>query len=225
MDKPLYIQIRDLILESIDGKPANTPIASEREISAQYNASRMTVRKAVESLVEDGYLYRDKNKGTFVADSKLHKKSSTAVIYDESKADDLNYKILYFDIKQRSDEDVQKNLEIPFGESILRVVRLVQKEEVAISVEEIYVARKNITDDDLGNLKVFLELTKYIEQGSMSQVFIPMIVPVQYAQLLHIKINTPIIRIDNLIHKMNGQPFIFIKSFNNPSKNKIEITL
>lgn len=225
MEKPLYMQIKDLILESIDGQPANTPIPSEREISSYYNASRMTVRKAIESLVEEGYLYRDKNKGTFVSDSKLHKKSSTAVLYDDAKSEDITYKILYFDIKQRSDEDVQKNLEIPFEESILRVVRLVLKDNAAISVEEIYVARKNISDDDLGNLKEFLNLNKYIEQGSMSQVFIPMIVPVQYAKLLHIKINTPIIRIDNLIHKLSGQPFIFIKSFNNPSKNKIEITL
>lgn len=224
MDKPLYLQIKENILESIADKEANSPIASEREIAITYNASRMTVRKAVESLVEDGYLYRDKNKGTFVADEKMRKKISP-VLLDEAQEEDTHYKILYFDIKERSDEDVQEYLEISFGEYILRVVRLIERKDGPVCIEEIYIARKNISDDELGNLKSFLDLDKYISEGSMNQMFIPMMVPTQYAQLLHLKINTPIIRVDNVINKKNGKPFIFIKSFYNPNKKKIEITL
>lgn len=223
MKKPLYQQIKENILKLIEGKSANTPIPSERELGLAYEASRMTVRKAVQALVEDGYLYRDKNKGTFIADKKLRKKSS-AILLDEDANVDSTYKILYFDIKARSEADVQEHLETDFKEYVLRVVRVVEINKKPICIEEIYSAMKNISDDDLGNLKRFLNLNKYIEEGGINQTFVPILVPTQYAVLLHLKMNTPIIRVDNLISKKNGKPFIFVKSFYNPNHKKINIT-
>lgn len=226
MEKPKYLQIKDNIKDSIEGQTPNTPILSEREIANQYNASRMTVRRAIEELVEDGYLYRDKNKGTFVADEKMRKKNNP-VILDEAQEEDTTYKILYFDMYYdvKSEKDIFDNLEIEPGELFLRVVRLMLKRQSPICIEEIYIARRNLSDDDIGNLKEFLNFDKYIADGSMSQVFVPMIIPIKYAALLKLKQNTPIIRIDNLISRKNGQPFIFIKSYYNPEKKKIEITL
>ncbi|NCC55724.1 MAG: UTRA domain-containing protein, partial [Erysipelotrichia bacterium] len=168
----------------------------------------------------------DKNKGTFVADEKMRKKIQP-VILEEEQEENTTYKILYFDMYYdvKSEKDVFDNLEIEPGELFLRVVRLVMKKEAPICIEEIYIARKNLSDDDIGNLKEFLNFDKYISEGSMSQVFVPMMIPTKYAALLKIKLNTPIIRVDNLISRKNGQPFIFIKSYYNPEKKKIEITL
>lgn len=228
MDKPKYLQIKDHVLELIDGQSPNTPIPSEREIAMECDASRMTVRRAIEALVEDGYLYRDKNKGTFVADEKLRKKTNPIILEDNNE-EETQYKILffdmYFDIESRKDEGIFENLEMEPGDLFLRVVRLLQKKDVPICIEEIYIARRDVTDENLGNLKDFLNLDKYIAEGSTSQVFVPMIVPTQYANLMHLKLNTPIIRVDNLITKRNGRPFMFIKSFYNPDKKKIKITI
>lgn len=226
MEKPKYLQIKDNIMDSIVGQAPNTPIPSEREIAVQYDASRMTVRRAIEELVEDGYLYRDKNKGTFIADEKMRRKINP-VILEEALEDDVAHKILFFDMYYdvESEKDVFDNLEIEPGELFLRVVRLVMKRNVPFCIEEIYIARRNLSDDDIGNLKEFLNFDKYIDEGSMSQVFVPMMIPTKYAALLKMKQNTPIIRIDNLICRKNGQPFIFIKSYYNPEKKKIEITL
>lgn len=226
MEKPKYLQIKDNIKDSIEGQTPNTPIPSEREIAVQYDASRMTVRRAIEELVEDGYLYRDKNKGTFVADEKMRRKINP-VILEEAEQEDTSHKILYFDMYYdvKGEKDIFDNLEIEPEELFLRVVRLVLRKQSPICIEEIYIARKNLSDDDIGNLKEFLNFDKYIAEGSMSQVFIPMMIPTKYAALLHVKLNTPIIRVDNLISRKNGQPFIFIKSYYNPDKKKIEITL
>lgn len=223
MAKSLYLQIKEMLLENIKDKPANTPISSEREIALNYNASRMTVRKAVEELVEDGYLYRDKNKGTFVADVKMRKRATNVLLAEAE--DNIHYKMLYFDLKQRSDEDILKYLRTPYGEYVLRVVRVAEQEDEPVSIEEIYVARKNISDSELGNLKQFLDLDKYIKAGGMNQTFVPTLIPTQYASLLHLKMNTPIIRVDSIIHKINGKPYIFVRSYYNPNKKKIEITL
>ena len=226
MEKPKYLMIKDNIKDFIDGQSPNTPIPSEREIANTYNASRMTVRRAIEELVEDGYLYREKNVGTFVADVKMRRKVHSALLEDALK-ENTNYKILYFnmyfDIK--GENDITENLESEPGELFLRIVRLVLDKETPICIEEIYISRKELPNDDISDLNHFLNFDKYIEEGSMSQVFVPMMIPTQYAKLLNMKINTPIIRIDHLISKKNGIPFVFVRSYYNPDKKKIAITM
>ena len=46
--------------------PADEPIPSERELMEMYQVSRITVRKAVDELVNEGYLYKIQGKGTYV---------------------------------------------------------------------------------------------------------------------------------------------------------------
>lgn len=70
---PLYYQLEEEIKEAIQ-KLELAPgemIPSEKEYTEKYEISRMTVRQAISNLVNDGYLYRQRGKGTFVAQQKL----------------------------------------------------------------------------------------------------------------------------------------------------------
>jgi len=65
---PLYRQIREEILEKISqGKwLPDTAIPTEAELTKQYGVAIGTIRKAVDTLVNDGLLYRSQGRGTFV---------------------------------------------------------------------------------------------------------------------------------------------------------------
>ena len=65
---PLYIQLKNLIIQRIkDGEYLpGEKIPSEREMSSLYHINRMTVKHAVNALIDEGYLFRIKNNGTFV---------------------------------------------------------------------------------------------------------------------------------------------------------------
>ena len=69
--EPLYYQIREHIREKInDGEyPPNSMIPSEAELCEIYQVSRVTVRRAILDLVQEGLLTRGKGKGTFVSES------------------------------------------------------------------------------------------------------------------------------------------------------------
>lgn len=69
---PLYYQLKKDIMRLIDeGKlKRGDKIPSERKLCAYHNVSRMTVNKAIEKLVQEGYLYREQGKGTFVAEQE-----------------------------------------------------------------------------------------------------------------------------------------------------------
>ena len=70
---PLYYQLKEMIVEEIrSGKyPVDSLIPTEKDISEQFHISRTTVRQAITELVQEGWLYRIKSKGTFIARQKI----------------------------------------------------------------------------------------------------------------------------------------------------------
>lgn len=67
-----YIAIYDYLAERIGRDlSAGDKIPSERELCERFSVSRMTVRQAVDALVNEGLLVRQQGKGTFVAHQKL----------------------------------------------------------------------------------------------------------------------------------------------------------
>ena len=67
---PMYQKIKEHILEKIalgEWKPQQK-IPSENEIATALQISRMTVNRAFKELTEEGYLFREKGAGTFVAE-------------------------------------------------------------------------------------------------------------------------------------------------------------
>lgn len=68
IEKPKYQKLKEYIIDTIKQeklKP-NDKIYSENELSSKFNISRHTVRQAIGELVNEGWLYRIKGKGTFV---------------------------------------------------------------------------------------------------------------------------------------------------------------
>lgn len=70
---PLYYTIIEYIVKKIEEKELrpDDPIPSEREMMEKFNVSRTTVRKAIDVLVSNGYIYKVQGKGTFVQSKKI----------------------------------------------------------------------------------------------------------------------------------------------------------
>lgn len=65
---PKYYLLKKEILNKIETGEyqEGSMIESERELMECYQFSRITVRKAIDELVNEGYLYRIQGKGTYV---------------------------------------------------------------------------------------------------------------------------------------------------------------
>jgi len=65
---PKYYLLKQDIIQKIEKDELNDDqmIPSERELIEQHGISRITVRKAIDELVNEGYLYRIQGKGTYV---------------------------------------------------------------------------------------------------------------------------------------------------------------
>ena len=75
---PIYLQIEQLLTEKItNGELApGDVLPSEPEMTELYGVSRMTIRKAVDYLVRQGVVERQRGRGTFVSQSKMDFKMS-----------------------------------------------------------------------------------------------------------------------------------------------------
>lgn len=70
---PLYKQLKDNLFKGIKSGayPADSRIPSEPALCERYGVSRVTVRRALKELTDEGLLVRRQGKGTFVAAAKL----------------------------------------------------------------------------------------------------------------------------------------------------------
>jgi GntR family transcriptional regulator len=67
--QPLYQQLQRAIREAIDNRllSPDDALPAERQIASELSVSRITVRKAIDGLVEEGLLVRRQGSGNFVA--------------------------------------------------------------------------------------------------------------------------------------------------------------
>lgn len=125
---PLYFQLKELIIEEIkSGKyEVDSVIPTEKEISDRFGISRTTVRQAVMELVSEGWLYRVKSKGTFIARRKIKQDFLETL---ETFSDQMNRigmkpgtEVLAFKTV-RASEDTSEHLLIKKGDPVFYLFR------------------------------------------------------------------------------------------------------
>ena len=82
---PLYLQLQRLLREVIDTQAVRPEEAlpTERELAEEFEVSRITVRKAIDGLVEDGLVSRRRGAGTFVMAPRVEKSFSKLTSFSE----------------------------------------------------------------------------------------------------------------------------------------------
>src|SRR3954452_5373144 len=82
--QPLYQQLQRAIREAIENQSLapEDALPAERQIAAELAISRITVRKALDGLVEEGLLVRRQGSGNFVA-SRIEKNFAKLTSFSE----------------------------------------------------------------------------------------------------------------------------------------------
>ncbi|MCL2559098.1 MAG: GntR family transcriptional regulator [Turicibacter sp.] len=129
MSAPLHRKIEQDIREKIKTGvyPQNETIPTEMELSEIYDVSRPTVRQAVQSLVNEGYLEKRRKRGTIVKKAKIEQEFTR---YIESFDSEIYRKgmfpktrVLTF-TKTEATEEVAENLELNLGDPVFKLTRL-----------------------------------------------------------------------------------------------------
>ena len=78
---PKYVLVQEKIRHAIEHRKIVDRLPGERALAKEYGYSYMTIRRAVENLVAEGWLYKIPMKGTFVADRTNSRKKTNIIGY------------------------------------------------------------------------------------------------------------------------------------------------
>ncbi len=81
---PLYKQVKQKMIKEINQyMKAGDLIPTESELEEKFNVSRITVRKAIDELVEEGYVEKIQGRGTFVLSTKIVQDANSITSWTE----------------------------------------------------------------------------------------------------------------------------------------------
>ena len=127
---PLYAQIVEQLQKDIDnGVFSETGrLPTESELSEQYNVSRITIRRAVNELVQKGLVEKKQGKGTFICTPKITRRlDSEAISFTELCAANglsASAKILRAETCIPNAAFIRDMLNLNSGEPAVRICRL-----------------------------------------------------------------------------------------------------
>nr|WP_243423714.1 GntR family transcriptional regulator [Fusibacter tunisiensis] len=139
---PLYIQIKDALIEKINSGEleGGSQLPSERELSEAYNISRMTARNALTQLVDLGYAYRVKGKGTFARLPNFERDFVKLSGFSQmliSRGIKPSNKVVNFSIVE-ADKKIASLLELTIGTKIYEIVRVRYGDQIPLALEYSY---------------------------------------------------------------------------------------
>jgi GntR family transcriptional regulator len=138
---PKYSQLREILLDLVETElDADQSIPSERELSARFGLSRMTVRQSVDHLVSEGRLYRVQGKGTFVARPKIEMPLRLASFTQDMRARGLEPGSR--DLDRRTDSasaHLARALQIAPGDPVHVIERLRTADGIPMAVERSHI--------------------------------------------------------------------------------------
>ena len=221
---PLYFQLKSLIIQKIETGEytEESKIPSEQEFCEQYDISRPTVRQAINELTNNGYLHKQKGKGTFVAKSKLKVDIKNYTGFTDSILDSQNpgqHDILSLRAIKQEELPCLENM---FGTQI-NASHIEYAEIKFVTVEKGSVLSLNtsyiplwlfpeIIEDIKANkpsydiLRGKYPLLPVRTKSSLEVVFTAQ----SEAQYLQVQTGHPLIKIENLLYSKNGQPVEFV---------------
>jgi len=223
INKPLYSQIQEYIAELIlSGKLSpESKIQSEREFSEELGVSRMTVRRALTELVDEGLLERKHGSGTYVSKPKVTYEWREFVNYVQAMQQRniaTTSQLLEFSeiVASRRLADL---LNIEIGNPIYRVDVLRLANRVPIILERVFFpcARfPKLEEWDLEKSSIHDLITSVydIRIGKISQTVEAVAAVDTVARQLRVEENSPLLMLSRLIHQEDtNEPVVFSHDF------------
>jgi GntR family transcriptional regulator len=156
---PIYLQLREVIRSRIeDGEYLpGMAIPSENDLADTYKINRMTVRNAIDALVNEGILKRVQGKGVYVIGNKVERDLETLGGFTQtmrSRNTRPSTKVLAKTLRKAGDK-----YSLVFGigpaDDIYYIKRICSADDEPISLEEIFIPKYVVPELEGVDLGVF----------------------------------------------------------------------
>lgn len=230
----LYKRLMDHLLEEIDAgrlQPGQQ-IPSERELSDRFHMSRMTVRHALNELVNEGILYRHQGRGTFVGRPKIRQKLRGLSSFTEDMlsrglrpgARVLSVEVIPAPYRVRHAMGLEESAHVVRLERL----RLADGEPMALEVTHLpYPRFGEMVTKDLENVSLYglLEDRFGISFGTALQSIEPALADAALARILWVREGSLLLLLERTTFSQQGEPIEFVSSHYRADRYRFEVEL
>lgn len=219
---PYHYQLREIWRQEImtGHWPVNEKLPSERELGEWYEVSRPTIREAIDALVNEGLLRREKGRGTFVAEPKI---LEGLLQSPYGFTDAMTEQNILFTTDVRRLEVipappmVARELRLSGGAPVIRLDRLRSVMDVPILLVSSYLSEQmfpGLLEEDFTQRSLYEVLrSKYAITMARARRYMEAVaVNREDAELLGIKIGDPLMLIESTTYTEDGVPFEYYRA-------------
>ena len=199
---PKYYMVKKRIIENIDNDvyKVGELIPSERELMETFDVSRITIRKALDVLEHEGYLYKVQGKGTYVKGEQNSQNlfSLTSCTQDVIRLGMKPSRKLISSLVMTADKKRQFKLELKEGDKVFRLCRVYYADREPINYTTTYLAYKympEIENFDFSQVSLYevLESTYHIKMTHATRTVEAVIAHDEICDLLNVDDGVPLL--------------------------------
>ena len=219
MNSPIYIQIHNELKKEIEAGvwQIGQRIPSERDLALRFNVSRMTLRQAIQTLVDEGILERQVGSGTFVARKKVQDKLAAVTSFTEimeAQGKKPSSKTVSYLITTPSVSEMER-LNLSEQAKIVRMERIRYADDEPICFEVATLPYDLVQAYD--RTQVTTSLYKTLEAnglviGHASQTVSAQLASEKIAEYLNVKRGSAILKLRQVTQLSDGRPFEYVRT-------------
>jgi len=218
---PLYHQLKEILKDRIESGAwgPGSQVPSENQLQADYRISRNTAKRAIEELVQEGYLTRSQGKGTFVAAPKMEQSLTGFYSFSNAiRSAGMTPGVRVVALREaRAKKTVAHHLGIAEGDPVTELTRVRYADDEPFVLETSYVptavapglsgkkfeesALYSILANDYG---LFVVRAK--------EVFEPVLIRPYESKWLNAEPGYPALLLDRIAYTAGGKPVEFCRS-------------
>ncbi len=215
--KPKYLLIYEWLSKQIENKEyrPGDRIPSEHELAAMFKVHRMTVRQAIDKLIETHLLVRKRHSGTFLLSEKtpmlIRRSLGNIPIFSDDIRQagfDPSYKTLEAKIITSTEPEASK-LGLGDGDPVLSIYRMMLANKMPLALERCYLPDKlfpGLIDRNFDTVLYDLMKDYQIEPHFAEQEIGAVLPNLSECKLLKVKEACPCIQITSLVFDQSGRP-------------------
>lgn len=229
---PLYAQLKETLIAAItcgDLAPGDQ-IPSQRELCAQHEMSHMTVRRAINELINEGVIYSIPGKGIYVAEKKQVAEAGPLFGFTEDMAlrgMEASSRVLAAEIVSASTV-VAQALSVPPGTPLvyLRRLRLANGEPMALQTNYlVHALCPGLLDHDLERASLYAVVRNVYDLRLASGIVAVEAVPAdeERAGLLGLTLPAALLITEQTTFLDTGQAFEFVRSAYRGDRHRMQL--
>ncbi len=204
---------------------------SETELQKQFNVSRMTIRRALSELENEGYLVREQGRGSFVVRSRVQEHLRRLTSFTEEmrfRGFSTESRVLYFQVVK--DKEVAQKMGVSEDEELVQLRRLRFVEGEPVAIQNAFVRHRfcpGIVEKGLleGSLYKTLEDGYGLRLGRAIQTVEAKPADDREAALLKVIMGWPILFLERLAYLYSGEPIEYVTSSYRSDKYRFIVEL